>query len=66
MRKDAEGVIDNDGEIVKFINYLEKKQEENIYIPKTGVEDNTIIYSVLAFVTAVIFTILYRRKENVA
>ena len=64
--ENAEGVIDNDGEIVKFINYLEKKQEENIYIPKTGVEDNTIIYSVLAFVTAVIFTILYRRKENVA
>ncbi len=71
--ENSEGIIDVDGEISSFTNHKEEiakeekvKEEKTLYIPKTGVKDNTMLYGAGALLSAAIFTILYRRKDNEA
>ncbi len=66
--ENAEGVIDVNGAVASFINHKEEAEKENktLYIPKTGGNDYTIFYGLGATLSATIFTILYRRKNNEA
>ena len=62
--KNASGIITQAGASATFINHKEEKQKKEIYIPKTGNDNNIFIYTITSIMSFGTFIYLYRRKNN--